>query len=206
MLSDLQSRIARIVAGLPEADGFALAGGGALILRGAVDRRTRDLDYFATSPDEVDALVPALEGALVENGLQVSRVQVATGFARLLVDGDGDQTLVDLAADARLLPPEPSAYGKILSGEELAADKVLAIFGRAEPRDFIDLAALEPTWGLEHLCALAAAKDLGFDPKVFAQMLGRFDRLSRDEFEVDDDAYERLRADVGIWTTRARSI
>ncbi len=51
MLSDLQWRIIRLVAQLPEAEGFALAGGAALIAREAVDRRTKDVDFFATRED-----------------------------------------------------------------------------------------------------------------------------------------------------------
>jgi predicted nucleotidyltransferase component of viral defense system len=60
----------------------------------------------------------------------------------------------------------------MLAGEELAADKVLAVFGRAEARDFIDLLAVESRYGLDHLCRLAAEKDRGFTLVVFAEMLG----------------------------------
>ena len=132
VLSDLQRRIATIFAGLAEARGFAMAGGGAIIVRGAVIRLTRDLDYFTTDPTEVDQLVPVLEQALRRAGLMVSREQAVPGFARLLVTAEDDeQTRVDLGADARLLPSERTEYGDILSTEELAVDKVLAIFGRA---------------------------------------------------------------------------
>jgi len=51
MLSPLQERVARIVGGLVEAEGFALAGGAALIVRGDVDRQTRDLDFFGPSAE-----------------------------------------------------------------------------------------------------------------------------------------------------------
>ena len=71
MLSPLQERIARIVAVLTEADGFALAGGAALIAWGDVDRRTRDLDFFGPSAVAVDRLVPAAEQALLDDGLRV---------------------------------------------------------------------------------------------------------------------------------------
>jgi hypothetical protein len=40
MLSRLQEQVAGIIAGLNEAEGFALAGGAALILRGVVRRST----------------------------------------------------------------------------------------------------------------------------------------------------------------------
>ncbi len=52
MLSDLQLRVARIIAGLVEAEDFALAGGAALIVRGGVERATRDLDFFGTVPTQ----------------------------------------------------------------------------------------------------------------------------------------------------------
>jgi len=46
VLSDIQLEVARLVAGRPEAADFALAGGAALIVRGDVDRGTRDLGFF----------------------------------------------------------------------------------------------------------------------------------------------------------------
>jgi hypothetical protein len=69
VLSDLQRRIATILANLAEARGFVLAGGGAIIVRGAVGRLTRDLDYFTIDPAEVDQLLPVLEQALLAVGL-----------------------------------------------------------------------------------------------------------------------------------------
>lgn len=205
MLSDLQRRVAEIVAGLPEASDFVLAGGGALIVRGDVDRLTRDLDFFTMDPAQVDLLLPVLEDALRAAGWAVVEETVAAGFARFIVDDGVDRTGVDLAADARLLPAEPSQFGLLLSAEELAADKVLAVFGRAEARDFIDLAALEPRFGLDYLCRLALEKDVGFRQSVFLEMLGRFGRLPRDEFDVDDDTFQAIVRSVSRWRAELRS-
>lgn len=83
MLSELQPRVAGIVAGLAEADDFVLAGGAALILHGMVGRSTRDLDYFATAGDAIAALLPALEPALRRDGFRVARRRDAPGFVRL---------------------------------------------------------------------------------------------------------------------------
>ena len=177
MLSPLQQQVAGVIADLPEAQDFALAGGAALIVRGDVARRTRDLDFFATAPEQVDRVLPLVERALRAAGLEVERRQVAAGFARLVVTGRGEQTEVDLAADARLLPPEPTQLGMVLSRQELAVDKLLAVFGRAEPRDFLDLVHLEPRYGLAELCRLAVEKDHGFRADVLRAMLERFERL-----------------------------
>ena len=205
MLSDLQRRVAEIVAGLPEASGFVLAGGGALIARGDVDRLTRDLDFFTIDPAHVDLLLPVLEDALRAAGWTVVEETVVAGFARFVVDDGVERTGVDLAADARLLPAEPSEFGLLLSAEELAVDKVLAIFGRAEARDFIDLAALEPRFGLERLCRLALEKDVGFRQSVLLDMLGRFGRLPRDEFDVDDDTFQAIVQSVSQWRAELRT-
>ena len=103
------------------------------------------------------------------------------------------------------LPPTPVSFPQSrvpwfpLAGEELAVDKVLAIFGRAEGRDFIDLSAVEGRYGIENLCALAADKDPGFTPTMFAGMLSRFDRLGRQEFEIDDDQFAQLGSAVQVW-------
>jgi hypothetical protein len=124
---------------------------------------------------------------------------VNPGFARLLVARGDDRTELDLAADARLFPIEPGRPAPTLGGEELAVDKVLAIFGRAEARDFVDLMAVEPRYGLERLCGLAAEKDRGFTPAIFADMLGAFGRLRREEFELDDTGYEQLTIQIDSW-------
>ena len=171
---------------------FALAGGAALIARGDVQRQTRDLDFFGLSGDAVDRLAPAVRRALSAAGFTVGHVQVNPGFVRLIVSDGDERTELDLASDARLFPAEAGRLAPTLTGEELAVDKVLAVFGRAEARDFADLMALEPRYGLDRLCELAAEKDLGFDLAVFAEMLGRLDRLRRDEFELDDAEYEQL--------------
>ncbi len=67
----------------------------------------------------------------------------------------------------------------MLSGEELPADKVLALFGRAEARDFVDLMAVVERYGFDRALDLAAEQDQGFDAGVFAEMLTRIDRLPR---------------------------
>jgi Nucleotidyl transferase AbiEii toxin, Type IV TA system len=51
--------------------------------------------------------------------------------------------------------------------DDLAADKVLALWGRARPRDFFDVAALINRYGSERLLELAETKDSGFTAETF---------------------------------------
>ena len=191
-----------MVANLDEAKDFALAGGAALIIRGDVDRSTRDLDFFGLAADDVDRLAPVVMLALLDAGLEVRTVQENPGFVRLEISSSSDTTELDLAADARILPAEHGSLVPTLAGEELATDKVLAVFGRAEARDFVDLRAVESRYGLRRLCERATEKDPGFSIEVFNDMLNRFSRLRRDEFELDNSAFADLRNVVGEWRHR----
>jgi hypothetical protein len=191
--------LAVVIAGLSEADGFALAGGAALIVRDVIQRGTRDLDFFGPSAVSVNRLFPAADQALRDAGLDVELVIVNDGFVRLMVSDGAERTQLDLATDARLFPAEQGPGYSMLSTEELAVDKVLAVFGRAEARDFMDLAALEVRFDLDHLMELAVQKDRGFTPAPFAESAAQFIRLRREEFSLSDEQYAALDHRVVEW-------
>jgi hypothetical protein len=138
-LSPLQTDIATTIAALPEAEGFALAGGGALVLLGVVDRPTQDLDYFGTTPESVEELRAPLERALRDRGLTVDGRRAVTGFVELLVTSSTESTRLDVSWDSRLRPPAATPLGPVLARDDLAADKTLALFGRSEARDYVDV-------------------------------------------------------------------
>ena len=167
-----------------DVEGFALAGGAALIALGVVERITRDLDYFTTSAPAVNHMNPIVESSLRSRGFAVTRIREAAGFVRLDVRRGDQSCEVDLAHDVRLWPAQDAPIGKILSLEELAADKTLALFGRAAARDYIDVRALSKRFGLPRLCEFAAEKDRGFDPSVLAEALTAIDRLSPESFDL----------------------
>jgi hypothetical protein len=137
VLTPLQRRIATIIGELPEAELFALAGGGALIARGDVDRQTRDLDFFGPDAVRVDNLVPAVERALHDAGMDVLRVREGRGFFRLEPQENEEVTEVDLGADARLLPIERGELGPILAERNLPSTRFLL---------FLEAPKLETLW------------------------------------------------------------
>lgn len=94
MLDPLQERLRQIIDSLPETQTAVLAGGGALIARGVVSRLTQDLDYFATSQQDVDRLAAVLEQHLAGEGLAVDAVRVLPGFARFRITSADASTLV----------------------------------------------------------------------------------------------------------------
>ncbi len=78
---------------------------------------------------------------------------------------------MEFGRDLQLFPAETCRLGPILSLRELAANKVLAAFGRHQPRDLVDLRALADVVSFEQALLDAADKDGGFDRDVFAEMV-----------------------------------
>ena len=196
MLTDLQVLVRRIVGQLPESGLFALAGGAALVVSGIVERPTNDLDFFAPYPEHVSGLVDAAQAALEAAGLEVTRLAEGPTFARLRVGSANDATHLDLASDYRLKPPVSTEEGLVLTEEELAADKVLALVDRAAPRDFVDFDRLVTRFGVDVLCELAGSKDLGFRREHLVAALGFFDKITPTIFDAYTDNYEMLRLRV----------
>ncbi|MEW6045765.1 MAG: nucleotidyl transferase AbiEii/AbiGii toxin family protein [Bacillota bacterium] len=193
MLSPFQTRIARLFLSMPEARHFALGGGAALVFKGEITRETQDLDFFVPIQEEVSAAAERFKERLRDEGLSFDVVSSSPAFVRLVVRGEeGQEILVDIGFDFRLREPEQTDIGPVLTTEELAADKMLALFGRAEARDFLDIFFLSARLGTPRLIELARQKDPGFDPHVLAIMIGHFDRLARREFAVDDRTYQEM--------------
>ena len=92
-------------------------------------------------------------------------------------------------------PANPDARATLSA----AVDKVLAVFGRAEPRDFIDLAALSQIFNIKDLFREAVRKDQGFDLQIFAEMTNRLTALPRREFPISNVDYDELKKTVGTW-------
>lgn len=191
-LTDLQQQVRAVVGGLPAGYGVALAGGAALIVSGVVQRGTGDLDFFMPHPDSVTPVVETLTQELTAAGLVVTEIRAEETFARLQVESESDVTHIDVATDIRLMPAQHSDEGAILAESELAADKTLALTGRAEPRDYIDFWALAQRFSLNEICELAGAKDAGFTPTLLAEALDYIEEHPRALFDLDDDTYQQL--------------
>lgn len=198
MLTELQRRVARIVLERSPDPDLALAGGAALISLGMVDRGTTDLDFFTTSAG-IEGMLDAIEASLVGEELAVERQQVTPTFVRLVVSGNGERCQVDVAQDSRVMSVAPGPLGPTIAPEELAADKVLALFSRAVGRDFVDVYFLAQRFGKERLLEFAREKDRGFQEGAFAQMLGAIGRLDREEFAVEDAVLADLQAYFAVW-------
>jgi uncharacterized DUF497 family protein len=162
-------RIARIALAAGARYGLALAGGYAVSAHGMGNRPSGDVDLFTSwqhrgeFPELTAAVIAALESA----GYKVSVIMSAETFTRLTLASTegGAEEKVELAVDWRAHDPVQLAVGPVLHSDDAVANKVCALFGRALPRDFLDVDAvvMSGRYTHEQMLQLAAEADHGFD-------------------------------------------
>jgi hypothetical protein len=211
-LDPLQDRIARTALNLPESRTLALAGGAAMIAHGFVNRVTKDVDLFTEIDDQEAVRVAAgLRQALEEQGLETRDAERPPFDHQFVVfdPASGAECTVEVLPDGgRLRPRVRLDVGLVLHPDDLAADKVLALWGRARPRDFLDVAALLDRYGPDRLLELAPSKDTGFTQETFLVALRAIARLSPADWAEDgisEQDAQRLRDVFDIWRSRLAS-
>ncbi|GAB2686546.1 hypothetical protein GCM10027194_20550 [Thalassiella azotivora] len=127
----------------------------------------------------------AFVAAASEQGWRMFLARDTPTFCRLTVHGQ-DDVLVDLAIDAPPgQPPSASVAGPTFGREELAGRKLVALFDRAEARDFVDVYVLSKTCSTRLLLQRARDVNRGLDPSVLAQMFRLLDRYADDDLALD---------------------
>jgi hypothetical protein len=205
-LTSFQIQVAQLFFSLPASNGFLLAGGAALAAQYLTTRPTQDLDFF-TGPGRADVPTArdAFEAAAIAQGWAVHRVRDTATFCRLVVRGTED-LLVDLALDAPPnLPAVSSAAGPTFGLEELAGRKIIALFDRAEARDFADVYILAQRYTKPLLLARAAEVDSGFDLAILADMLDTLSRFTDAEIPIEPAEVNLLREFFAQWATQLRT-
>jgi len=211
-MDPFHARLARVALAAAEPYGFVLAGGYAVQVHGFLTRPSADVDIFTTSRNEGDfpVAVDAVLDALRSDGL-VSESEIRNeSFARISVtDPDTDSAKIEMGVDWRANQPLRLSVGLVLHPDDAVANKVCALFGRAEVRDYVDVDAVVTSgrYGEGELLSLAEAHDPGFDRQWFAEALAAVDRLPDGRFQL----YGLTTADVaGLkkrladWASRIR--
>ena len=172
--------------------GFCLAGGYAVQIHGFVERRSKDVDLFTSTAaaDDFPAAVAAVREALHADGLVVEVSREGPTFARLDITDpvSGEVSVMELGVDWRAYPPVVLDIGPVLHPDDAVANKMCALFGRAEVRDYVDVhgALSSGRYPAPRLLELAADHDPGFDPGVFADALRAVTRFPDSAFEPYD--------------------
>lgn len=184
-LTPYQTEIAQLLAANRSEDSY-LAGGAAIHIDPQSTRYSNDLDYFHDSSERVATAFAADRERLSTAGHAVSVEMQLPGYVRATVTRRGDGTKVEWAHDSawRFMPTirHPVA-GYVLHPIDLAVNKLLALAGRDEARDFLDVLDLDRrTLPLGALCWAAAGKDPGFTPFALLEILRRRGKYHQVDF------------------------
>jgi hypothetical protein len=181
-LTPFQRDVCRLLAARRRERGESyVAGGVALTTALGTHRISRDIDLFHDTADAVAASYTADRQTLEARGYGLQPIHERTGFVQATVSRAADTLLMEWVYDSafRFLPlVEHDELGLTLHPIDLATNKVLALVGRLEVRDWIDvLACHERLQPLGYLAWAACGKDPGFTPQSLighARRSGRY--------------------------------
>jgi hypothetical protein len=162
-----------------------VAGGVALNELLGGDRVSRDIDLFHDTEEAVEHSWTTDRSRLDSAGYEVRVVRERPGFVEAEISKDSDAVRMEWVRDSayRFFPlVEHPELGLALHPFDLATNKVLALVGRREARDWIDILqcdlSLQP---LGYLAWAACGKDPGFSPASILEHAGRTGRFSSEE-------------------------
>lgn len=148
-------------------------------------RVSRDVDLFHDTERALDASWSADRKLLEDSGFVVRLVRERASFVEAEVRRGPDSVLLQWVRDSayRFFPlMEHAELGLVLHPFDLATNKVLALVGRLEVRDWVDVVECsERLQPLGYLAWAACGKDPGFSPLAILEQAGRSSRYSADE-------------------------
>ena len=188
-VTDFQRELCRLIAANRISLGTSyVAGGVALNTLIESGRISRDIDIFHDTAEAVLAAWEADRRVLEAGTYTVQPLRVLPSFVEALVrKGDG-AVVLQWARDSafRFFPlVEDPTFGLTMHSFDLATNKVLAMAGRLEARDWIDaMACHERIQNLGYLVWAACGKDPGFGPTSLIAEASRGGRYSYEEIAL----------------------
>lgn len=185
-VTPLQHDICSLLADRRKSTGESYVAGG-VALSVALDtlRLSRDLDLFHDAIEAVARSWDRDRSQLVACGYGVKTLRERPGFVQAAVSRGSDSLIVEWIRDSafRFFPLlEHPLLGLTLHPFDLATNKVLALVGRLEVRDWVDvLACDERIQPLGYLAWAASGKDPGFSPPALLDHAVRSGRYSEEE-------------------------
>lgn len=179
ILTDLQQRALDAFFKVPELrQKFYLTGGTALAAYYLEHRFSDDLDFFTHTAVISDEDLTA-QSAFQDAGITVVRDRSSPTFRRYLLDGG---LRVDLVRDIDFRVGAPELRGAIMvdTPKNIAVNKVTALYGRLDPKDYVDFYFLMQTYAFDlmELLKLAQQKDAGLEYFQWAKVIADAETLT----------------------------
>jgi hypothetical protein len=187
-LTAFQGKICRLIARNRVANGESyVAGGVALNTLLEAPRLSRDIDLFHDSSEALRQSWEQDRELLKRHGYQVDVLREAPAYIEALVHDERDRVLLQWVRDSafRFFPlVEDERLGLTLHPFDLATNKVLALVGRLEIRDWIDVQECDRKIQPLGLLAWAACgKDPGFSPPGILNEAARSSHYTAEELD-----------------------
>jgi len=187
-LTGFQRTVCRLIAAnrVERGDSY-VAGGTALNLLAGGTRISRDIDIFHDTNAALDAAWAQDRALLAANGYDVRPLRERSAYVEAVVAKGGESVLLEWTRDSayRFFPlVRHEDFGLTLHPFDLATNKVLALVGRLEVRDWLDvLTCDERIQPLGYLAWAACGKDPGFSPAAILEQAGRSGRYTQNELD-----------------------
>lgn len=188
-LTKFQRDVCQLLAHRRRASGESyVAGGAALGVAVGAARVSRDLDIFHDTADAVRRSWLADRAILEDAGLAPAVVHERDGYVEAELQAGDERLLIEWTRDSafRFFPlVEDDVFGLTLHPFDLATNKVLALVGRLETRDWLDvLACHEKIQPLGLLAWAACGKDPGFTPPGLLAHARRSSRYTQADLDA----------------------
>lgn len=189
----------------PFAEPFFLTGGTALSAFYLAHRESQDLDFFSLQPFDTLALRTTMQEIANKTGAEMIIHVRSQTYNEIYLENkkEGWKQKIDIVQE------QPKHFGKIIKIDNISVDslinistnKILTIYGRFEPKDYIDLFVIftQTKVLFNKMFTLAKQKDLGLSEFYFANIItdvDKFETLPVMKIPFNKDAFLRFYQDL----------
>ena len=171
-LGDFEKTVLRLLAANRNPESY-VAGATVFLRREDSHRQSQDIDVFHDTVQSLKLAATQDAAVLQQNNYTLEWAETQETLQRATVSKDGRSTKVDWAYDSafRFFPVQPDVeLGFVLHPMDGATNKVLALAGRGELRDYLDVLFLHRiVLSLGALAWAACGKDIGFTPQFLIE-------------------------------------
>lgn len=174
-LTKLQEEVLKNFFAEPIGASYFLTGGTALSGFYFYHRESIDLDLFTFENIEIEPVRQIFAAIATKARLSLDHRVATIGYHKFFLIGKKEELKIDLVKDQKVHFGDIKSFGKIKvdSIENIGSNKITAIFGRTEAKDFIDLYLIlqKKLFTFQKLLQDAKKKDLGLSEFYLAHML-----------------------------------
>jgi len=171
-LGDFEKNVLRLLAANRNPESY-VAGATVFLRREDSHRQSQDIDVFHDTVQSLKLAAAQDAAVLQQNGYALEWAETQETLQRATVSKDGRSTKVEWVYDSafRFFPVQPDAeLGFVLHPLDGATNKLLALAGRGELRDYLDVLFLHRNvLRLGALTWAACGKDIGFTPQFLIE-------------------------------------